>query len=138
MQFSISTLTISALLTSLTTATPLLPRTTETINITSLYVRNIDSSIISTEFVIQPNNITCSGSTPALNSSVACDTDKWSFAIAENALNNYLLSVYKETGLAYVFVFQRNLAQATFWLKLRSNLDSVYGGLGFMEEELNC
>lgn len=75
----------------------------QVINIHGLTVRNTDSVIQSTSFVIEPENdpyhINCAEDMPFSQKVVTCSDKDWSFYLTEyNGVSSYNLSVYEATG----------------------------------------
>lgn len=89
-----STLAVSAIFSALAAAV-------ETVSVSDLIVRNIDNSIESASFTVQPANVSCSVSDQAaVSSAVVCGESAYRFYIEEVSLSNYNLTIYKELGPA--------------------------------------
>ncbi|KAH6684075.1 hypothetical protein B0J14DRAFT_555073 [Halenospora varia] len=97
MQFS----TLAASLFALSATASVLPRSSETVTIENLYIRD-QSGIQAAGFDIQPANVTCSadGTTLADYAVALCGDSKYRFAI-NGSSSDYDLRLYKELGVAF-------------------------------------
>ncbi|KUJ15437.1 uncharacterized protein LY89DRAFT_783583 [Mollisia scopiformis] len=68
----------------------------DTVTVSDLTVRNINSTIYSVSFSVA--NTTCSASQPT--AVVVCGDSPYRFYIEENSLDSYNLTIYEQTGVA--------------------------------------